>query len=122
MAVPGTKENRFKVVAAIEIGTPFSTYVYFTTNSFQTDPLDIHQIKTWYSDNKRKGITKSATCLLLDRKLRFVSLGNDAQAEYTKLKHSSKAVHIYCSDILIISLIFESEVKFNKAIFFINRL
>lgn len=91
MAVLNTKEKSFKVVAAIDIGTPFSTYAYSTTNGFQKDPLDIHQIKTWYSDSKRKGITKRATCLLLDKKLRFISFGNDAQEQYAQLKHSGKS-------------------------------
>ncbi|CAC5391296.1 unnamed protein product [Mytilus coruscus] len=91
MAVSGTKENSFKVVAAIDIGTPFSTYAYSTEKSFQTDPLDIHQVKTWYSDSNRKGITKTVTCLLLDRNLRFVAFGNDAQEEYAQLKHLKKS-------------------------------
>ncbi|XP_071138776.1 heat shock 70 kDa protein 12B-like [Mytilus edulis] len=90
MAVSNTKVNRFKLVAAIEIGTPFSTYAFSTVNGFQKDPLDIQQIKTWYSDSKRKGITKTSTCLLLDQKLRFVSFGNDAQEEYAQLKHTKK--------------------------------
>lgn len=90
MAVSNTQVNSFKLVAAIDIGTPFSTYAFSTINSFQRDPLDIHQVKTWYSVSKRKGITKTSTCLLLDNKLRFVSFGNNAQEEYALLKHTKK--------------------------------
>lgn len=91
MTVSDTKANSFKVVAAIFIANPFSTYAYSTEKGFQTDPLDIQQIKTWYSDSKRKDITKTVTCLLLDKKLRFVAFGNDAQEEYAQFKHSMKS-------------------------------
>lgn len=106
----------FKIVAAIDIGTPFSTYAYSTTEGFKKDPLDVHQKRTWYSDSRRKGITKTATCLLLDKNQRFVSFGNDAQQQFADFKRLRKSNEYLFFRNFNLQL-YESKVGSNLALF-----
>ncbi|VDI21848.1 Hypothetical predicted protein [Mytilus galloprovincialis] len=72
-----------KVVVAIDLGTTFSGYAFSSKTSFNEDPLEIEFKKYWESGSGGLISFKTPTSVLLRSDGECLSLGYDAENEYS---------------------------------------
>ena len=80
-------QSPFDFVAAIDLGTSTTGCGYSTTSGFKSNPLNISCELIWNEHGSvSQDMSKTKTCILLDKKGQFISFGYDAEYEYTQLK------------------------------------
>lgn len=72
-------------VAAIDLGTTFSGYAYFSEHEYNRDPLEI-STNAWDADTGGLASFKTSTCVLFDPTGTFHSFGYEAEENYSALK------------------------------------
>ncbi|KAK3591133.1 hypothetical protein CHS0354_040196 [Potamilus streckersoni] len=72
------------IVAAIDIGTTYSTYAFSTRQEFESDPVKIYAKSNWVSSDNFMG-EKTATAVLFDEEKNFRNFGFEAEDFYANL-------------------------------------
>ena len=89
------------MVVAIEFGTNTSGCAFSFKNDFESDPLEISCL-IW---NTAASLSfHTLTCLLLNKKKKYVAFGNDAANQYAELVENEKQNDYYFFDRFTMSL------------------
>ncbi|KAL3831876.1 hypothetical protein ACJMK2_023573 [Sinanodonta woodiana] len=72
------------IVAAIDIGTTYSTYAFSTRKEFESDPVKIYAKTNWVSSDNFVG-EKTTTAVLFDEQKDFHKFGFEAEDFYTNM-------------------------------------
>lgn len=80
------------MVAAIDLGTTFSSYAFATRGEFKDDPTKISSY-AWYTGSQPGLSLKTPTCILFDKVKNFFAFGAEAEDKYTELAQEEDHIH-----------------------------
>ncbi|XP_076117385.1 heat shock 70 kDa protein 12A-like [Mytilus galloprovincialis] len=80
------------MVAAIDLGTTFSSYAFATRGDFKDDPTKISSYA--WSTGSQPGLSlKTPTCILFDKVQNFFAFGAEAEDKYSELAQEEDHIH-----------------------------
>ena len=84
-------QSGFDFVAAIDLGTSTTGCGYSTTTGFKSSPLDISCEIIWNEHRSvSQDMSKTKTCILLDKQGKYSSFGYDAEYMYAQLRANNE--------------------------------